>query len=230
MTITMVILCISLGIWQTNRLIYKERILKQIEENYFLEPIDFEFVNDYANDRELSYLHVQLKGHFLTDKKIFITPKIYQGELGYHLLIPFQLLTNEIIWVNLGWLSRHIDSNKIHIPTKNIMIRGHIYHPSQKKNFFTLENPKLIGIEHPWYSYQLSEMNEISNINADEKIMIFLDEENFITHKEKYIYPIPGQLNINIPNKHLQYLLTWFSFAIVFVVMYIIYVKKHKNA
>jgi surfeit locus 1 family protein len=39
-------------------------------------------------------------------------------------------------------------------------------------------------------------------------------------------YPIGGQSHIELPNNHLQYALTWYSFAVSLAVIYVIY---HRN-
>ena len=40
-------------------------------------------------------------------------------------------------------------------------------------------------------------------------------------------FPIGGQTRITIPNNHLQYAITWYSLALVLLVIYFVY---HRNA
>ena len=229
MTLFMVVLCIVLGIWQAKRLTYKQAVLKQVEENYYLGPIDLDYVNDYAGNKEPSFLHVRMFGRFLPKYKVFMASRMHDGELGYHLLLPFKIEDSKSVWINLGWVPRFVAPDHIYIPEGPVEIVGHLFHPASKKSFFTPDNPNMIGVDHLWYSYELNKLNQVSMIDADQEVLVFLDKDSAPVKKDHLIYPIPGQLNIDIPNNHLQYLITWFGFAVIFMVMYIIYIKQHKK-
>jgi surfeit locus 1 family protein len=43
-------------------------------------------------------------------------------------------------------------------------------------------------------------------------------------------WPLGGQTKLDLPNKHLQYALTWFLLALCLVVIYVVYVRSRLRA
>jgi surfeit locus 1 family protein len=39
--------------------------------------------------------------------------------------------------------------------------------------------------------------------------------------------PVGGQTATELPNRHLEYVLTWYSLALALVVIYVLYVRRH---
>ena len=66
-------------------------------------------------------------------------------------------------------------------------------------------------------------INEVSNFLSLPLLNFYIVEENNI--KEKY--PVGSQYNINIPNDHLQYAITWFSLALALCIFINIFWRKN---
>ncbi|MDX1950125.1 MAG: SURF1 family protein, partial [Rickettsiales bacterium] len=107
----MVLTCTILGVWQVERLQWKESLITQVEKYKNEKPEDFEILN--FNQEQDLFKKVNIYGAFLHDYEILLSAK-YLNEsndksvLGYHIITPFLLVTGETIFVNRGWIPENL--------------------------------------------------------------------------------------------------------------------------
>ena len=105
---------------------------------------------------------------------------------------------------------------KSEIESELVTING-IVKFQQKINYFTPNNNV---IKNEWYYINI---NEVSNFLSLPLLNFYIVEENNIEEK----YPVGSQYNINIPNDHLQYAITWFSLALALCIFINIFWRKN---
>ena len=208
-----IIILLSLGTWQLERLRWKTDILTSMKTSLSLPPLQIsdEIIKNISN---YSYRQIQLTGSFLYDKNITIYSKVLNKKVGKHLVVPFKTLHGTIL-VNRGFIPKEyiiLNNNKSEI----IKING-IVKFQQDINYFT---PKNDIYENEWYYININEVSEYISVPL---LNFYIVEENNIEEE----YPVGSQYNINIPNDHLQYAITWFSLALALSIFMNIFWRKN---
>ena len=100
-----IIILISLGVWQLQRLEWKNQLISQRTSAFQLPPVEFSLLKD-----DLSYWvwkKVKITGFFDNSNELYLAARSLRGNVGFHVLTPFKLLeSNEYILVNRGWVPR----------------------------------------------------------------------------------------------------------------------------
>ena len=213
-SLTMIIL-LSLGTWQLERLRWKSHIISTMNKHISLSPkeINASVINDIKN---YNYRRIKLEGTYLYNKYITIYSKVLNGRVGRHLIIPFKTKFGYIL-INKGFIPKDYNIDLAFAEkAKNISING-IVKFQQKINYFT---PKNNLITNEWYYINLDEIGKFLNIPLMDFYLI--EEDN---PKERY--PVGSQYNLKVPNDHLQYAITWFSLAIaLYIFMHLLWRKN----
>ncbi|MBN9286559.1 MAG: hypothetical protein BGO43_06245 [Gammaproteobacteria bacterium 39-13] len=97
------LLC-SLGCWQLSRAAQKQALLSQASEARTQQPLSVHALLTEANPSTLRYYPIKLSGTFFNDQTILLDNKVNNGEVGYHVLVPFLLNEHTLILVNRGWI------------------------------------------------------------------------------------------------------------------------------
>ena len=207
------LILVSLGTWQLERLRWKTDILSSMKESLSLPPLKITS-QVIDNIDQYSFRRIQLTGNYLYKNNITIYSKVFNKKVGKHLIVPLETQYG-IILVNRGFIPSdfNIENN---IKSGEISING-IVKFQQKINYFTPNNNV---IKNEWYYINI---NEVSNFLSLPLLNFYIVEENNIEEK----YPVGSQYNINIPNDHLQYAITWFSLALALCIFINIFWRKN---
>ena len=211
------IILLSLGTWQLERLRWKSLIISTMNKHISLSPkeINASVINDIKN---YNYRRIKLEGTYIYNKNITIYSKVLNGKVGRHLIIPFKTKFGYIL-INKGFIPKDYNIDLAFAEkAKNISING-IVKFQQKINYFT---PKNNLITNEWYYINLDEISKFLNIPL---LGFYLIEED--NPKERY--PVGSQYNLKVPNDHLQYAITWFSLAIALSIFMHLLWRKNVN-
>ena len=211
-TIPSFIILLVLGTWQVQRLGWKSDLISEYNNNFEKQPVTIdEVLKDSLNYK---FRKVLVKGEFDNDKEIQLIGKTYEGNAGYHIITPFFLENNKIIYINRGWVPKKYikkESRGFSLISGETEIIGLIRMP-QKKGYFVPENEPDNGF---WFTIKPNEFNKHLDISAEYSF--YIDE---LTLDEKLKIPMPANGTIRVPNNHLQYAITWYSLAIGLIFVY----------
>ncbi len=220
MLISVMILC-ALGLWQVDRLAWKQGIIAAIQEQQSIDPTQNHFTpDDLAVDH--AFKRGTITGHFLHDKEIHLAPRMYDSIVGYHLFTPFKLAGDEgrILLVNRGWVPNTMnmpEGSVIEFPAGEVSISGTIRKPAQA-NAFTPENHPDDGV---WYHIDLGDVSKALGLTPVFPVMFYADNSGLAGYgADDGRYPLPVLVNAIPNNNHKQYAFFWFSMALVLVVVY----------
>ena len=128
--LSLVALCIILGLWQIDRGNEKSNLYNSYTEKLAKNPIDFnllpdnpnQFTNVIINNTSFSYIK---------DKQFLLDNKVNKREAGYDVLTPI-LVDKKILLVNRGWVT---SNNRQTLPDINIKksisnVEGYVYYYS----------------------------------------------------------------------------------------------------
>jgi surfeit locus 1 family protein len=193
---------VSLGVWQVERLSWKQGIIAEIDTKIAKAPIDLPAQPTEARDE---YLAVKLSGHALPGEIHVLTSHAIYGP-GYRLIIPFQ--TGErVVLVDRGYVQqKSIDAPR---PPLNGEITGNLLWPNELDPTYTPVPDLGANI---WFARDLPAM---AKLLKSAPILVVLRSASNGAAK---VLPWPITSS-GIPNNHLEYAITWFLTALVWLGM-----------
>jgi len=198
----------SLGIWQIQRLSWKEELIARVEARLSLPPIPapnrtaWPQVNAQAHE----YLPVTIRGRLLHDAEVLITTVTDDGP-GYWLLTPLQTSDGAVTFINRGFVPmdhRDVGQRLAGQINTETTITG-LLRLGEGAGFFPRRNDPA---QERWYSRELPAMAQARGF--DEVAPYFIDADK--TANPGGI-PIGGLTVVNFRNSHLAYAITWFILA-----------------
>lgn len=232
MLLALVVL-IMLGNWQRERLAWKEALLQTISERMQQPPrkID-EIVKIYNQSQDVAYWPVTLKGQFLHDKEqhYFAT---YKGASGYFIYTPVQLSGRDIyIFVNRGFVTfdkKNVETRQEGQIKGEVSIQGLSRNAPEAKPSSVMPDNDLA--QNIYYWQDITNMAAQTGITAmGELLPFFMDADNATNPGG---WPIGGVTQVELPNNHLQYMITWYGIALTLLGVYVAYIiqwRRKKSA
>ncbi|MDD9726312.1 SURF1 family protein [Roseovarius sp. SK2] len=204
---------IWLGVWQMQRLDWKEGILSQIETRIAAEPVALPESFDPEADR---YLPVTVTGQFGEGAlRVLVSRK--QVGAGYLVISPFETAAGRRILVDRGFI-RQSDTLEA-APDSELTVAGNLHWP-EDRNSSTPEND-VAG--NTWFARDLGQMADV----LDTEPVLLVARE--LSQPEDAVTPLPVD-TAHIPNDHLQYAITWFSLAAIWLGMTAFYIFRGRGA
>ena len=194
---------ISLGLWQVQRLAWKESVLADITARIAADPVALPSDPDPVADK---YLPVAVTGTF-DDQMIYVLVSQKQIGAGYRVILPMQTDTGRRVLVDRGFV-RLEERDAVTTPTGEVTVTGNLHWP-QEIDSFTPEPDLEANI---WFARDLPAMAETLN---SEPLLIVARTTSL---PDGPVMPLPVD-TAGIPNDHLQYAITWFSLALIWVAM-----------
>lgn len=193
---------VSLGMWQLQRLNWKEGVIAQIDARIGDVPVA---LPDAANEAFDEYLPVQVTGRF-TDREIDVLTSVKGVGPGYRVITAFQTEDGRRILVDRGFI---LQADKAAArPPVDATITGNLLWPDETDSF--TPDPDLVA--NIWFARNLPEM--AANLKTEEILVVVRET----SETGSPVRPLPVD-SAGIPNNHLEYVVTWFGLAIVWVLM-----------
>ena len=199
---------LSLGVWQTKRLAWKESLLENINYNLSSEPA---FLSNSVKKSEHNYKMVKVKGA-LEPRSIFILTPVKGSGAGFRVISPFKLVDGGKILIDRGVIKEK-DKSFLKTSGQQSLVKGYLSWPNET-DYFT---PEPNFTRNIWFSRDLEKM---ANFLETQPILVVLTE-NRLDPSIRMQDPTN-----DIPNNHLQYAITWFMMAILWFGMSVYFVYK----
>lgn len=206
------VILIGLGSWQMVRLTQKNHWINDVRAK-LSEPTNLQ-TKIWPRDRQewlaMEYEPMAIQGTWLPLFRFKLVPRTYEGQVGYHLLVPLRLQDRQVVLVNRGFIP---DGQAILPPLENeeVIIQGVARVPESEKPWQTPEN---IPSRNIWTWLDLPALQH--EIGVDEIAPIVLYEARHPEHNE---FPIGGQLPVVTHNRHANYALTWYSLSLALLLI-----------
>jgi len=192
---------VSLGVWQVQRLAWKEGVLADIEARIAAEPVALPDALDPEADR---YLPVEVSGTVGEEAlRVLVSQKTVGA--GYRVISALDM-GNRRILLDRGFIKVAQDIPAA--PEGEVMVRGNVHWPDDR-NSSTPEN----DVEgNTWFARDLEQMAGVLNT---EPLLVVARKTSV---SDAPVTPLPVDTG-NIPNDHLEYAVTWFGLAAIWAVM-----------
>lgn len=204
---------VALGIWQLQRLDWKQGILSQIESRIAAEPVAVPTNPLSDEDR---YLPVYASGQLLPGAlHVLISQK--QMGAAYRLIAPFALDDGRKVMVDLGFIP--VEKKDDVQPQGQLTLTGNLSWPSETDSFTPVPDTQ----RNIWFARDVGQMAQALNT---EPVLIVARQ---VTPALSEVTPLPVD-TAGIPNDHLNYAITWFSLAFVWLGMCLIFLRRQRGA
>lgn len=193
---------ISLGVWQMQRLAWKEAILAEIDSRIAAPPGDLPASPDPERDK---YAPVALRG-VLTGPELHVLVGVKDLGAGYRLIQPLEVDGRRIM-VDRGFIP--LDAKTAARPPGPVRLTGNLHWPQEVDGY--TPDPDLD--RNIWFARDVPAMAEA--LDTSPVLLVVRRQEG---GDATGITPLPVG-GADIPNDHLQYAITWFSLALIWLAM-----------
>jgi surfeit locus 1 family protein len=194
-----VTILMNLGFWQLRRLTWKEGILARIEAQIAAAPVDVPAAPEQAKDE---YLSVRATG-VIDRPEVHVLVSLKEVGPGWRIIAPFQTGGRRLL-LDRGFVPDG-EQDRLH-PGGEVTVTGNLHWPDDRGSA-TPENDTRKNI---WFARDLPELAKVLDT---EPVLIVARSD---TGGGIRALPVSTE---GIPNDHLQYAITWFSLAAVWVGM-----------
>jgi surfeit locus 1 family protein len=217
---------VSLGIWQLQRLTWKEGLLAEIDSRIHAAPQPLPPFAEWPSlaPGDYEYRHVRVTGIFEHEDEALVflgdSGLKNQPEPGYLVLTPLRLENGAHVIVNRGFVPagrKDAASRAADQIAGPVTITGLMRSP-EERNLFTPADEPQKGL---YFTRDPALIAAHFGLSDPAPFTIDADAE-----------PVPGGLPqggttvIDIPNDHFEYALTWFGLAATLAGVYIAFVLK----
>ncbi|ACB94373.1 SURF1 family protein [Beijerinckia indica] len=220
------VLLILLGVWQLQRLAWKEDLIAKIEARAKSPPQALPPPAQWPSlaPADYDYRHVTLSGSFLTGRDALVfrgsaNAVAAGGGPGYFVMTPFLLSSGGTVIVNRGFVPLDRKNEALlpaASPSPSVTLSG-LMRPPEERNLFTPADKPEKG---EFFTRDPALIASALQADNAAPFSIDLDPE---PHQDT-TWPRPGTTEISFPNNHLSYALTWFGLAIGLLLVFLVFV------
>lgn len=202
---------VSLGNWQMQRLAWKEGLIAAIAERTHAEPVPLAVAEERAGrGQDVEYTRVAVPGRLLNDREIHLYALDETGAPGFHVITPLRLADGSIAFVNRGYVPNELkDPAKRGAgqPAGDVTVTGLLRHPDAHSMFI----PGNDAPRNIWYWRDIDAMAATLGPDAERVHRVIVDAE--ASPAAPGGWPKGGVTRLELPNRHLEYALTWYGLA-----------------
>ena len=215
---------IGLGVWQLERLQWKEGLIAEIEARSTGAPITIaEALAIARQGRDPDYYRVRVEGRFHHDKERYLfAQSLAEGTPGWHVITPLETTGGDMVLVDRGFVPdvlKEASSRASGLVEGVVTVTGIVRSPEIQGSFVPDNEPEA----NRWFWRDLGAMaRSMFPEGTVEMAPFFLDAEKSDVPGG---WPEGGQTRLELPNNHLQYAITWFLLALCLLVIYAVYVR-----
>ena len=190
---------VKLGLWQLDRLEWKTALINTESARMSAPPVALPATLDPLKDH---FLHVEITGTLGAEMADVLT-SIPQVGPGYKMIAALETPKGRRVLVDLGFILE--ENRATPRPSGSVSLTGNVFWPNET-DWFT---PEMDQTRNIWFARDLDLM---SAALQTEPVMIVA---RTITPPVANLYLRPSDR----PNNHLNYAITWFSLAFVWLGM-----------
>jgi surfeit locus 1 family protein len=207
---------IGLGIWQLDRAEQKGELEAAFERMAAASPIPLD-VERY-DEPPTQYRRVAVSGEYLAGKDLLHDNRTHKGRVGYHLLTPLRIAGDTAVLVNRGWVPAGPTRDvlpSVATPSGRMEVRGMVYRPSDRQI--------LLGPEEPHGGTWPRVVQRIDFVDLENQLGIKLLPYTIrLSEQEPNGFVRDWRPHYGAgPNRHKAYAIQWFSFALIFLGVYV---------
>jgi surfeit locus 1 family protein len=172
-------------------------------------------------DGDVEYLHASARGRFHHARERYLYAPQPAG-LGWHVYTPLEVAPGRVLWVNRGWVDEAHKRPEARAPGESgeTEVKG-LIRLTAPPGPFTPHNEQARNL---WYWPDLALMTGSAfPAPAPETLPFRLEVD--ASPWPPGGWPRGGVTRLDLPNRHLQYALTWFALALALIAVYFAFAR-----
>jgi surfeit locus 1 family protein len=222
---------VRLGIWQLDRMRWREAFNSRVEEQMNAEPLQ---LNEETLDLDLyslEYRQVMVTGSYLPEDEIMLRNQVWQtefgSELGVALFTPLLIEgTESAILVERGWIPQENadkESRAIYRENGSVILTGRLRRAETDFSINEWLHPDPEGKLDTWNNLDLE------RIAAQMETPLLPVYLQLSPDAEQTNPPFASQPSLDLSEgPHLGYAIQWFIFATLLLIGYPLYIQRHE--
>ena len=198
---------VSLGVWQLQRLAWKQAILAEIALQMQSAPVAVPATPDPARDR---FLPVTATGDFTGQALDVLVSRVEIGA-GYRVIAVFETLGRRVL-VDRGFV-REDARGAGHAPSTGVAVTGNLHWPDEIDSY----TPRPDAATGLWFARDVPAMAQA--LGTEPVLLIARSDTG------DAVEPMPVG-DAGIPNNHFSYAIQWFLLAVVWLGMTALYLWR----
>lgn len=223
---------LSLGNWQMERLTWKKSLIEVIEARLAAPVQNIPESGEWKNLSSDNYVYqpVFLKGVFDHQAEQFWFVHHEKFGPGYQVITPLVIGGERIVMVNRGYIPA---SQQAPVTRQDGQISGEVrleglmVWPGERNIFEPPNEPD----NNLWFVKDINAMAKNAGYEDNSWLIAPFFVDSLETPENVYPVqaPIGGQTRVNLPNRHLEYVVTWYGLALALVIVYVQWLIKQTN-
>ena len=212
---------VGLGVWQLQRLAWKEALIAEMTERLAAPPVDLPPPSQWTalKPDDYEYRRVRLSGVFDYAHQALVfrslgSPHGRYGGPGYLVMTPFRLAAGPSVLVNRGFVPEALKSASASGPAGVTEITG-LLRSSEPRTPFTPADDPTRG---QWFTRDVEAIAAALAVGPHAPFSV--DED---AGDDANALPEGGETVISFPNNHLSYAITWFGMALALAGVFVAY-------
>ncbi len=223
-TLPALAILIALGTWQVQRLHWKEGEIAKRQERS--QGPGIPLPADFPDPAGIEFTRVALTGSFLHDEEFYLGARTRNGNVGFNIVTPFILEDGRILLVNRGWVPQEMRD-----PASRA--EGQLSGTQEVEALLRTDGWKGVAFAKPpnkpeeRFYFWLDLPVMAKDVTAGPIITaVYADA---VASEIPGGLPIGGQTRITLKNDHLEYAITWYSFAVILAVIYFLFHYRRED-
>ncbi len=222
-TLALLYLMISLGLWQFERADYKANLQSLIESKQDAPAIALSEIAE--NEDDWLYQPVYQSGQFDDEHQMLLDNQVDNMVAGYSVFTPLKLSNEVGILVNRGWLA--LGASRSELPDISIKLL------SQKINGLLANSPSkglVLSSNANIYEKWPAVLQYIDILEIEKQLNYKLMPMIIIMNKadQTVLKPLPIKINMR-SEKHTGYAFQWFGLSLALFIIYIVVNTKRDS-
>ncbi len=219
---------VGLGVWQLQRLAWKETLIARIEARAHGTPAALaKVLADWRRSGDIDYRRVRLSGRFLHDKERHLY-WVHDGVAGWRIVTPLVLGEGGIVFIDRGFVPEALKdpaARPAGQASGEVQVTGLARAPGAQ-GLFTPDNDSAGNI---WYWRALDPMaaSVLSDKERSGLVPFFVEAEKSDVPGG---WPAGGVTRLQLPNRHFGYAFTWFGLAAALIGVFAVFALGRRKA
>ena len=216
-----VLVLLALGTWQLDRRAWKAGVIAERRAGLAAPAVPLPVA--IPDPAALEYRRVWVEGRFAHDRELHVTSRFYRDKPGFHIVTPLLQADGGAVLVNRGWVPLNAKApasraaGQVEGPVR---VEG-VVRLSTAPGWFTPANEPSHNL---WFYPDVGQMAAAAGLARVAPVFVEAGPA-----PNPGGLPIGGQTQIELPNDHLQYAITWYSLATAMAVIYGLFCHRHLN-
>lgn len=218
-SLPILVLSLTLGIWQLERREWKRDILDRMAMNQAAAPISLDELLK-GDPLRHEYGRVKVSGTFEHGKEFHLAARSLKNKVGLQVVTPFRTDDGRVVLFDRGWIpsEKKDPSKRAEGQVAGRVDLTGIVRRSQVRRQYAPEN---VPDKNVWFHVDVPLMRQLAGAPSDSKLDTFFFDADAAPNPGGV--PIGGQTRLDIPNDHMQYAITWFLIALAMAGVYLAY-------